>query len=128
MSDAQIILRDLDSFPLPSQDPDSFIPLETFRKWGEIALHYKKLTPKMTQEERISIAVRLSGILSVLITELGCAEEHPPLSEEVALIKTGRRFDYLRSDTETVMVYFAHKAIEMLSAAYADAAAKHSAQ
>ena len=124
MSDAQILIHALESFPLPAEDTRKNLNfLESFRYWGELVNKYRSLADRMSYDDRVTVGTKLSSILSILITEFGCSESYLPLPEEIAVIRSGKKFDFLSADTETVMVYFTHKTIEALAVRYAAALA-----
>ena len=84
-------------------------------EWGHIANNLRIIAEKITKEEFIDNSIRLSKLLSVLITQIGICDDYSPLPEVVLSLRQNKRFDLTESDSITALVYCSHKAIECLA-------------
>lgn len=83
--------------------------------WGGLASRLREIHPKITKEEMINQSIRLSKILTVLITEVGICNEFSPLPEVVSALRHQKRFDICEAESLTALVYCTHKVIECLA-------------
>jgi|GEM_PF-3918491 len=84
-------------------------------EWGGLTQRLRDLKSKISDQEFIKHASRLSKLLSSFITKIGMVEDYTPLPEAVLIVKHQKKFDLVESDATTALVYCSHKAIECLA-------------
>ncbi len=91
-----------------------------FQEWGQITAKLRTLSEHISQEHLVENSLRLSKLLTVMITEMGLCDDYSPLPEMVCFLREGKKFDFIEADSVTALVYCTHKIIECLSIIAAD--------
>ena len=84
-------------------------------EWGQITNNLRMITDDISKQEFIDTAIRLSKLLSVLITQIGIADDYVPLPEAVLSLRHNKKFDLTEADSVAAIVYCSHKVIECLA-------------
>ena len=117
-------LKNLEALPASSKSSEMVTHI---LKWSQLVAGFRKIQPTLPKEDIITVSMRLSSVLSVMITDLGMCDDYVPLPELVSVVRTGKKFNALEADSETALVYFMHKAIECLGVAAVKISAKTAA-
>ena len=89
--------------------------VEVLVQWGNITNDLRMIAEKITKEEFIDNSIRLSKLLSILITQIGICDDYIPLPEVVLSLRHNKKFDLTEADSVTALVYCSHKVIECLA-------------
>lgn len=84
-------------------------------QWGQISHRLRTIAKDITKQEFIDTAIRLSKLLSILVTQIGIADDYMPLPEVVLTMRHNKKFDLTESDSIAALVYCSHKVIECLA-------------
>jgi hypothetical protein len=84
-------------------------------QWGGISHRLRMIADTISKQEFIDTAIRLSKLLSVLITQVGIADDYMPLPEVVLSLRHNKKFDITEADSVAALVYCSHKVIECLA-------------
>jgi hypothetical protein len=89
--------------------------VEVLLEWGQITNNLRIIADDISKQEFIDTAIRLSKLLSVLITQIGISDDYVPLPEAVLSLRHNKKFDLTEADSVAAIVYCSHKVIECLA-------------